>query len=90
MAQTYRVCRVAQDGTTGALFRHGVFIVDRQGTVRWANVGDAPFRRNPALLYQLAKLEDRMASAGLRTFGQRSAGLSDHETSAIFPGGATP
>jgi peroxiredoxin len=52
VAHSYRVFRAD-------LLRHGTFLIDRKGTVRWVNVGDAPFRRNPALLYQLAKMEGR-------------------------------
>lgn len=37
--------------------RHGTFIIDRDNTVRWANIGDAPFRHNGALLAQLARLD---------------------------------
>ena len=39
------------------------FVIDRHGTVQWVNVGDAPFRCNPALLYQLAEM-GRLQSAG--------------------------
>ncbi|MGH7168927.1 MAG: peroxiredoxin family protein [Gemmataceae bacterium] len=39
--------------------RHGIFLIDRDGTVTWVNVGDAPFRRNSALLSHLAKLKGR-------------------------------
>lgn len=49
-AQKYAVMR-------GGLIRHGTFLIDRGGTVRWVNVGDAPFRRNTALLTQLAAME---------------------------------
>lgn len=55
--QAYRVLRRTQDGNKASLLRHGIFIIDRHGTVLWANVGDAPFRRNSALLYHLAKIE---------------------------------
>jgi peroxiredoxin len=44
------------------LLRHGTFLLDRDGMVRWVNMGDAPFRRNPALLCQLARMEGRMTS----------------------------
>lgn len=44
------------------LLRHATFLIDRKGTVRWVNVGDSPFRRNPALLYHLAEMEGRSAS----------------------------
>ena len=45
------------------LLRHGTFLIDRDGRVRWVNVGDAPFHRNRALLYHLAKLEGLLPSA---------------------------
>ena len=64
VAQAYRVFRPAPDGPRADLFRHGTFVIDRDGTVQWVNVGDAPFRRNPALLYQLAEMEGRLPSVG--------------------------
>jgi len=42
------------------LLRHGMFLIDRDGRIVWVNVGDAPFRRNSALLSQLAKMEGRL------------------------------
>jgi len=60
VAQAYRVFRPAPDGQKADLLRHGTFVLDREGTVGWVNVGDAPFRRPPALLYQLAKREGRL------------------------------
>jgi thioredoxin-dependent peroxiredoxin len=56
VAQAYRVFRRAQDGTMADIHRHGTFVINRDGMVQWANVGDAPLRRNPALFYQLAKI----------------------------------
>jgi peroxiredoxin len=56
VAQAYRVFRPAQRGQTGDLLRHGVFVIDQAGTIQWVNVGDAPLRRNSALLYQLSEL----------------------------------
>ena len=55
--QAYRVLRQTDGGKHASYLRHGTFIIDRHGKVQWANVGDAPFRRNSALLYQLAKIE---------------------------------
>ena len=62
VAQTYQVYRQVQDGTTTAtmLFRHGTFVIALDGTVKWVNVGDAPVRRNAAILSQLAKVEGRL------------------------------
>ena len=37
--------------------RHGTFLLDRNGSVRWVNVADMPFRRNLALLDQLSNIE---------------------------------
>jgi peroxiredoxin len=37
------------------LRRHGTFLIDRAGTVQWVNMGDAPFRRNSALLSELVR-----------------------------------
>jgi peroxiredoxin len=51
VARAYRVFKRAQDAD---LFRHGTFVIDREGTIQWVNIGDAPFRRNSALLYELA------------------------------------
>ncbi|HTU23584.1 MAG TPA: peroxiredoxin family protein [Gemmataceae bacterium] len=62
VAQAYHVFRRTRDGKMAGRFLHGTFVIDRQGTVQWVNVGDAPFRRNPALLYQLAKIEGRLPS----------------------------
>ena len=56
VAQAYGVFRTAPDGQ--AVLRHGTFVIDRDGMVQWVNVGDAPFSRNSALLYQLARIED--------------------------------
>ncbi len=47
----------------GDLLCHGTFVIDRDGVIRWVNVGDAPFRRNSALLYQLARIEGRLPRA---------------------------
>ena len=52
-AQSYRVWR-------GNSPRHGTFVLDRAGVVRWTNVGDAPFQRVSALLTQVALIEGRL------------------------------
>lgn len=62
-AQAYQVFRRTRDGKMVGRFLHGTFVIDRHGTVQWVNVGDAPFRRNTALLYQLAKMEGRLPPA---------------------------
>ena len=43
----------APEGNMADFLRHGTFVIDRNGTVQWVNVGDVPLRRNTALLYQL-------------------------------------
>ena len=53
-AQAFGVFKPARNAEEPGVRRHGTFVIDGAGTVRWANVGDAPFRRNAALLYQLA------------------------------------
>lgn len=62
VAQAYLVFKGVQDGEIADSFRHGTFVIDRNGVVQWVNIGDAPFRRNSALLCQLAKLEGRLPS----------------------------
>lgn len=62
VAKVYRVSKGAQDGTTADFLRHGTFVIDRNGAVQWVNVGDMPLRRNPALLYQLARMNGRLPS----------------------------
>ena len=57
VAQAYQACKRAQDGTRAVFLRHGTFLIGRDGAVQWVNVGDAPFRRTPALLCQLARME---------------------------------
>lgn len=39
--------------------QHGTFIVDRDGSVTWAFLGDEPFTDNKTLLYELAVLTGR-------------------------------
>ena len=55
-AIAYGAFRWAPDGKMPDMLRHGTFLIDQDGAVQWANVGDMPFRRNTALLYQLAKM----------------------------------
>ncbi len=38
---------------------HGTFIIDRDGLVRWAYVGDRPFRDIQALLLELSRLNEQ-------------------------------
>ncbi len=60
VAHAYQVFRPAPDGKPAGRFLHGTFVIDRQGAVQWVNVGDAPFRRNSALLSHLARIEGRL------------------------------
>ncbi len=57
VAEVYGVFKPTNDERIGNIRRHGTFIIDRDGIIRWANIGDAPFRRNSALLCELAKME---------------------------------
>ncbi len=59
VAQAYGVFTPA-DGAKQANLQHGTFVIDRQGTVQWAYAGPVPFSGNRTLLYQVAKLEDRL------------------------------
>ncbi|HEY7328631.1 MAG TPA: peroxiredoxin family protein [Gemmataceae bacterium] len=52
VAHAYQVLKAGQ-------LRHGTFLIDRAGTITWVNIGDAPFRRDTALLTQLARMEGR-------------------------------
>jgi peroxiredoxin len=63
VAEIYGVFKRTNDEKIGNIRRHGTFIIDRDGIIRWANVGDAPFRRNSALLCALGRLEGRLPTA---------------------------
>ncbi|HVC95439.1 MAG TPA: peroxiredoxin family protein [Pirellulales bacterium] len=39
---------------------HGAFVIGRDGQVRWARCGDTPFRNNKTLLYEIARLENKL------------------------------
>lgn len=56
VARDYKVFRGAADPSAADQLRHATFIIDKTGSVQWVNLGDAPFRRTPALLYQLARM----------------------------------
>ena len=57
VARAYGLVRPGTGDPRGAL-RHGIFIVDPAGTVRWVNFGDMPFRCNSALLHELSKINE--------------------------------
>lgn len=59
VAQAYGVFTPAE-GDKASDLQHGTFVIDRQGTVHWAYAGPVPFTGNRTLLYQIAKLEDRL------------------------------
>ena len=40
--------------------QHGTFLIARDGCVRWAHFGDEPFTGNRTLLFELARLENRL------------------------------
>jgi peroxiredoxin len=40
--------------------QHGTFVIGRDGRVAWANFGNEPFTGNRTLLYELARLENRL------------------------------
>lgn len=46
---------------------HGTFVIDKDGIVRWANVGDTPFTDNRTLIKEVARLT--------RAGGEGSGGL---------------
>jgi peroxiredoxin len=54
---------------------HGTFLIGRDGQVHWVHCGDTPFRNNKALLYELARLENKLAPPPEPTIpvGEKSA-----------------
>jgi peroxiredoxin len=63
VARSYGTSRPAKGSGPGELV-HGTFLTRRDGRVHWAHRGDTPFRNNKALLYELARLEDRLPQPG--------------------------
>lgn len=41
---------------------HGTFVIDGEGIVRWANLGEIPFLHDKTLLHELAELREGSAS----------------------------
>ena len=39
---------------------HGTFVIDQQGIIRWADIGEKPFRSNKTLLLELAAIEGKL------------------------------
>jgi peroxiredoxin len=64
VAQFYGVFRPAK-GSEGEQLRHGTFLIGRDGQVHWVHTGDAPFRNNKALLYELARLGNKLPQPDL-------------------------
>ena len=59
VAQTYGVFEPASGATDEKLY-HGTFIIARDGKIEWVDTGDQPFVHNETLLYELAKVEERL------------------------------
>src|SRR5438552_3058310 len=52
--------RVAARASESEELLHGTFLIGRDGRVHWVSYGDVPFRNNKALLYELARLENKL------------------------------
>jgi peroxiredoxin len=65
VGQSYRVFTPG-DGKRPDVLQHGTFVLDRDGTVQWAQVGDEPFVGNRTLLVQLARLQGRLPTEAPR------------------------
>jgi peroxiredoxin len=59
VARVYGVYRPAQ-GPEPEKLLHGTFVIGHDGRVDWVCYGDAPFRDNMALAYELARLENKL------------------------------
>ena len=59
VAQSYGMFRSARALEPEEL-GHGTFVIGRDGTVRWVSYGETPFRNNKVLLYELARLENKL------------------------------
>ncbi len=59
VALSYGTFRPAKASKPDKLL-HGTFLIGRDGQVHWVSYGDAPFRNNKALLYELARLENKL------------------------------
>lgn len=62
VAQSYDVYRPAAGKTPDDL-RHGTFVIGRDGLVHWTQYGYEPFTGNPTLLYELARIENRLPNS---------------------------
>lgn len=72
-ARCYGTFRPAQAAEPEELL-HGTFLIGRDGYVCWVNFGDTPFRNNKALLYEVARLENKLPppEPGAGAAGQES------------------
>jgi peroxiredoxin len=59
VALSYGTFRPAKGSKPEELL-HGTFLIGRDGQVHWMSYGDTPFRNNKALLYELARLENKV------------------------------
>jgi thioredoxin-dependent peroxiredoxin len=59
VAQLYGVFQPAS-GKTPEDLQHGTFVIGRDGIVHWTQYGYEPFTGNATLLYELARLEQRL------------------------------
>ena len=70
VAQSYGTFRAARGSKSEELL-HGTFLIGRDGRVHWVSYGDAPFRNNKALLYELARLENKLPQSESMTNAAR-------------------
>ena len=59
VALSYDTFRPARTSKPDELL-HGTFLVGRDGQVDWVSCGDTPFRNTKALLYEVARLENKL------------------------------
>lgn len=59
VATLYGVHRPAEEDKPAEDF-HATFVIDREGMVRWVDMGDQPFIHNRTLLYELCRVEGRL------------------------------
>jgi peroxiredoxin len=59
VGRSYGMVRPAKASEPEELL-HGTFLVGRDGQVHWVSSGDTPFHNNKALLYEVARLENKL------------------------------
>ena len=62
VARSFGVFQTATVTEPEALL-HGTFLIVRNRRVHWSQCGDTPFRNSKALLYELARLEDKLPTS---------------------------